>query len=312
MNQITYQLKPVAPFRLDFTVWALRRRPDNIIDQWDGKTYRRVLIVEHEVAGIEVIQNGTSDKPLLEVTVTSSMPPRKLRSATTTTVEKILGTQVNLAEFYQFAEQEKNLGPLILQFRGVKPPRFPTLFEALLNSISCQQISLNVCVRLLNRLVENWGRSISLSNVPVHAFPEPEQMLNIEPETLRTLGYSYNKARAILELVSLITSGKLNLEEIARLDDGAAISNLMKLRGVGHWTAEYTLLRGAGRTHIFPTGDAGALHNLQRWLGNGDTLDSVKIQRVLNSWAPYVGLVYFHLLLRKLSELGYLNEETGK
>ena len=40
---IRFTLQPVPPFRLDLTAWALRRRPHNAVDRWDGDTYRRVL-----------------------------------------------------------------------------------------------------------------------------------------------------------------------------------------------------------------------------------------------------------------------------
>jgi len=296
----------VPPFRLDLTVWALRRRPDNILDLWDGQTYRRALLIEGESASIAVTQTGLTENPVLEVTAFGSASSEILISSTSARVEKILGTRIDLTDFYRFAELNKDLGPLVLQFRGVKPPRSPTLFEALLNSISCQQISLSLCVRLLNRLVEKWGRSVSCREWKMQAFPVPQDLVDIEPEDLRKLGYSYNKARAIIELAALIAANKINLEEIAGLDDSAAIAALMRLKGVGHWTAEYTLLRGAGRTHIFPTGDSGALGNIRRWLGRDGNLSKEEVQFILNSWTPYAGLIYFHLLLRRLTELGYL------
>ncbi len=51
---LTFSLEPVAPFRLDLTAWALRRRAENIIDRWDGSTYRRVLILEGLPVEVEI------------------------------------------------------------------------------------------------------------------------------------------------------------------------------------------------------------------------------------------------------------------
>ena len=306
MGQIEYHLKPLPPFRLDLTVWVLRRRPDNAIDLWDGQTYRRALIVEGEVTAIEVTQTGTLESPSLTVTATGSLSSNKLKAGTSVIVKKILGTQVDLTDFYRFAENEKDLGPLVRKFRGVKPPRFPNMFEALVNSISCQQISLNICVRLLNRLVARWGPVITLPDQGISVFPRPQDLTQVQPDNLRNMGYSYNKARAILELTALINSGKLNLDEITSMDDANAVSRLRELRGVGLWTAEYSLLRGNGRIHLFPTGDSGALGNLQLWLSQGKLLSPEEVKRILASWFPYAGMVYFHLLLHKLDELGYL------
>jgi DNA-3-methyladenine glycosylase II len=277
-----------------------------MIDLWDGQTYRRALTAGEKTAVIEVRQDGTQENPRLEVTAAGALTGDELKDLTATRVKEILGTQVDLTEFYRFAEKNQALESLIMPFRGVKPPRFPTLFEALLNSISCQQISLNVCVRMLNRIVENYGRIILREGQRMHAFPEPNDLAGILPEDLRKMGYSGNKARAIVELTELINSGRLDMDKIAKADDETAAGQLMALRGVGRWTAEYTLLRGNGRTHLFPTGDSGALGNLRRWLDSEGAPETREAKEILASWKPYAGLIYYHLLLRKLAELGYL------
>jgi DNA-3-methyladenine glycosylase II len=78
------------------------------------------------------------------------------------------------------------------------------------------------------------------------------------------------------------------------------MARLCALRGVGRWAAEYALLRGLGRLHVFPGDDIGARNNLQRWLGLLEPLDYDGVQRALAKWEPFQGLVYLHLLLRGL------------
>jgi DNA-3-methyladenine glycosylase II len=82
---------------------------------------------------------------------------------------------------------------------------------------------------------------------------------------------------------------------------------LRELRGVGRWTAEYVLLRGLGRLHVFPGDDIGARKNLQRWLGLLEPLDYDGVRRALAQWAPFQGMVYLHLLLTTLQ----LERESG-
>src|SRR5437867_2689781 len=60
----------LPPFRLDLTVWALRRRPDNAVDVWDGHTYRRALTLERGTIELEAVQDGSSAAPRLTVTLT--------------------------------------------------------------------------------------------------------------------------------------------------------------------------------------------------------------------------------------------------
>jgi DNA-3-methyladenine glycosylase II len=75
---------------------------------------------------------------------------------------------------------------------------------------------------------------------------------------------------------------------------------------VGRWTAEYALLRGLGRIHIFPGDDVGVRTRLQDWMKVARPLDYEGVQRLLNRWKPYGGLIYFHLLLKGLREAGHL------
>ena len=70
MNRVTFLIRAIPPFRLDLTAWALRRRPENIVDRWDGKNYRRVLVLEGRPVEIEVTQIEPPTRPLLQVTTT--------------------------------------------------------------------------------------------------------------------------------------------------------------------------------------------------------------------------------------------------
>lgn len=58
MARGTFELEPVSPFRLNLTVWTLRRRPANVVDRWDGTTYRRVLPLPGGPVEVAVTQSG--------------------------------------------------------------------------------------------------------------------------------------------------------------------------------------------------------------------------------------------------------------
>lgn len=66
-------VRPAPPFRLDLTVWALRRRARNKIDRWDGVTYRRVIAIEGRPIEVAVRQEGPLTGPRLIVTATPSL-----------------------------------------------------------------------------------------------------------------------------------------------------------------------------------------------------------------------------------------------
>lgn len=307
VEQVTFTVEPVPPFRLDLTVWVLRRRPDNVVDRWDGQAYRRALPLADGPVDVAVTQEGSVDAPCLRVVasgpgLTDAVVPTLRR-----TVERMLGTGVDLSGFARLAEDDPILAPLAERVRGAKPTRYPTVYEALVNAIACQQITLTFGLRILSCLAQECGLPIEHDGVVHYAFPRPEDVLTVSPDRLRELGFSRQKARALLELSERLADGSLDLEDLEHLPDDAALARLVALRGVGRWTAEYVLLRGLGRVHIFPGDDVGGRNNLRRWLGIDAALDYDGVQRALGAWRDFGGLLYFYLLLTRVAEAGYVD-----
>lgn len=305
-SYFSFELEPVAPFQLELTAWVLRRRPGNLIDRWDGRTYRRVLVVEDEPIEVAVTQAGSPAAPCLSIRLSGRLAGPALEPPVTAALDRLLGLKVSLDRFYLFAQRKPLLGPLVNQFCGAKPPRFLTPFETLANAIACQQVTLNVGIILLNRLAERYGPRLASAEGSFHAFPGPRDLAEADPDALRALGFSRQKASYLLGLAQMLDSHPLELAEVEALEDKAAVERLCRLRGVGRWSAEYFLLRGLGRTHIFPGDDVGARNNLQHWLGLVSGLDYAGVHRSLSAWERYGGLIYFHLLLNSLAEKGLL------
>jgi DNA-3-methyladenine glycosylase II len=293
----TFELRPRPPFRLDLTVWALRRREQNRIDTWDGRTYRRALLVDGAPLELSVTQVGHASPPRLEVVLAGPHVTSSAESAARSTLARLLGLDLNLSDFYARAARDSALNELAESYRGVKPPRFPTIFECLLNAVACQQLSLEAGLTLLSRLAATAGAPAGA----LRGFPAPTAVLDLPRSALRTLGFSERKADTIFELADAATAGKLELEALEHLDDAAVVEVLVRRRGIGRWSADYVLLRGLGRLHVFPRGDSGALNGLRSFLAATGRDDDPCA--ALARWAPDAGLVYFHLLLHGL-ELG--------
>jgi DNA-3-methyladenine glycosylase II len=311
MRADSFLLEPLSPFRLDLTVWVLRRRPDNLVDRWDGHTYRRVLALPAGLVEVAVTQIGSPESPQLCVSVKNHPLHSKLRSAVTMVLERLLGLRIDLAKFYRFAARQAQLGQLARRFRGVKPPRFTTVFESVINAIASQQVSRTLGIRLLNRLAVSYGAAVRADGEAAYALPRSEELAGLRPADLRRVGFSRQKGRAMVELAKSINEEGLDLEALAKLADAEALEGLRGLPGVGSWTSEYVMLRGLGRTHIFPGGVAGVRNNLQRYLRQASPVADAAARRTLERWHLYGGLIYFHLLLDRLSEEGFLPPEAA-
>src|SRR5688572_14832256 len=113
----TFVLRPIPPFRLDLTVWALRRRPRNLIDRWDGTTYRRVIVIEGRSTELAVRQAGSSAAPRLIVSATPK--PRTLlgKRHARSVLDQLLGLRIDLTDWYHTAAGDARLRPLADTFR---------------------------------------------------------------------------------------------------------------------------------------------------------------------------------------------------
>ena len=309
MKSIRFYLRPCAPFRLDLTAWALLRRPRNLIDRWDGARYSRILLIDGSPLHLAVRQTAPTGQARIECTCTSPNHTPKTERVSAA-VEQLLGLNVDLSGFRRLARRDSRLRALARCFAGFHPPRFPTVFEAAVNAICCQQLSLEVGLELLNRLSSRTGPRFNGARESLFGPPEPRNVARLAPYELCELGFSRQKAAALLELARAMAKETNCFEALAGADDQTALSHFMQLRGIGRWSAEYILLRGLGRLNVFPGDDIAAAKNLRQWLGidrERQQFGYDEIRAILQKWDPFQGLVYFHLLLASLAGRGWLH-----
>jgi DNA-3-methyladenine glycosylase II len=247
------------------------------------------------------MQKGLPENPVLQVRVSAPNGSPALERLVSSRIRMMLGTDIDLSGFYNIADGYKPLKQIAAEFSGLKPPRFASIYEAVVNGICFQQLSLAAGTALLNRLTD-FG--------PVHnsrrLFPRPGDLADINAVKLKQLGFSANKAIALVELSRNIIYEGLDIEALGKLSDEEVIEKLDSIRGVGPWTAAYVLLRGMGRLSIFPGKDVGASRNLNRYFGFKKALDDSQIKKFVSRFHPFEGMIYFHLLLKNLTERGVI------
>ena len=129
----------------------------------------------------------------------------------------------------------------------------PDIFDALVDAIISQQISVKAADAIMGRV------RAALPDGKV----TPETLAPIEFDTLRTLGLSTPKAKYIRNLVEHVTSGELQLERLGELDDEEIIRQLTAVKGIGRWTAEMCLIFTFGRPDVLPVDDLGFLEGVR-------------------------------------------------
>ena len=118
--------------------------------------------------------------------------------------------------------------------------------------------------------------------------PKPKDVLATSEADLRGAGLSNAKTRALLDLAEKAESGELpTLAKIRQLPDDEIIEALVKVRGVGRWTAEMFLIFRLGRPDVLPLDDYGLRRGFGIVFGKKDLPSKTDVEKAGEKWAPY-------------------------
>jgi AraC family transcriptional regulator of adaptative response / DNA-3-methyladenine glycosylase II len=174
--------------------------------------------------------------------------------------------------------------------RGLRLPGLPTGFDALTWGIIGQQIHIKFAGSLRRELIEIAGEPIG----HMRAHPTPERVANIAVRTLHARRYSRSKAQYLIDAAAAIARGELDIENLHRGSAVAAQKALTAQRGIGLWTARYTLMR-AGFADAAPIGDSALATALQKLHGLPERPGPEEAARLMAAFAPHRSLATMHL-----------------
>jgi DNA-3-methyladenine glycosylase II len=161
---------------------------------------------------------------------------------------------------------------------GPPPSRArPPGFSSLLRAIVAQQVSAASAAAL-------WAR-LAAAIDPM----EPASVACLEPDALRKLGLSRPKALYALGLARDILDRRVDLDLVPTLADEEAIAHLIRIKGIGRWSAEVYLLFALGRPDVFPCGDLALAIAMQRLKRLRRRPDPKRLMKLAQPWRPYRG-----------------------
>jgi DNA-3-methyladenine glycosylase II len=210
-----------------------------------------------------------------------------LNRETEPVVRKLLGLEFELEPFYAWAAGVPELADLPRRFRGFRPALVPDPFEALVVSITAQQVSLASATAIRSRLIERFGAPVGRA----WAFPARDRLAVAATGDLVALGFSARKAEYVVGLAR----SDLDLSALAALPDGEVKERLTALRGLGEWTADWFLARHLGRPHAWPAGDLALRKAVAAFYG------AIDVRAAGERFAPFQNLTAHYLLARYLT-----------
>ena len=165
-----------------------------------------------------------------------------------------------------------------LQRAGYPEPRLRDRgYETLLRTIVGQQVSVAAAQSIWNKLAGALGD-----------LTDPGTIARASDETLRAAGLSRQKAGYARSLADEVASGRLDLQNLPA-DDEEAIAQLVRIKGIGRWSAEIYLLFAEGRSDIWPAGDLAVQIEIGRILGHAERPSEKATRALAEPWRPHRG-----------------------
>lgn len=274
-------ITPKQPFNFDMTCHIFSKGDPQIEILSDGE-YKKVLRLQNRLFLLRVKCENNN-------LIINSEDPEVIEK-----VKYIFDTERDLQEFYDAVKDDSILAKLNSQLCGLRIPSTASVLEALIYAIIEQQLALKIAWIMEHRLIRKFGESVENH----FAFPPPEGLASASIEDLRAIGLSTRKAEYVKGVAQAVVDG-LDLEALKNKPNEEVINTLMKLRGVGIWTAEYCMARGMHKLDAIPADDLGLRKAIGRLYFRREIASSEECRRVAEKWKGWRGYASFYILREK-------------
>ena len=158
-------------------------------------------------------------------------------------------------------------------------------YGALVRSIVGQQLSTKAARSIYERLTALFdGRT-----------PTPAELLDADPEEVRSVGLSRPKVGYLRSLAEHVQSGELELDRLSELPDDEVSEQLTAVKGLGQWTADMFLIFHLRRPDVLPVGDLGIRRAVEREYGLPELPDAARLMEIGEPWRPHRSLASLYL-----------------
>jgi len=167
-------------------------------------------------------------------------------------------------------------GPLPLERDSRGRPA--ELYGALVRTIAGQQLSVYAARAIWTKLLAHFDGRV----------PTPQEILDEDPETLRTAaGFSHAKVAYLRSLAEHVLAGELELDRLAELPDDEVIRDLTAVKGIGEWTAHMFLMFTLHRPDVLPVGDLGVRNAAMRAYNLPAPPKAAELEAIAEAWRPH-------------------------
>lgn len=295
-HEINDDIVITLPEEFDFYVnlgYLTRKKNECMYEIENGIITRVIVIGEIRfLVQISVIDN----KQMIVQFLSDSRPTEEWqREEIVNYIREWFDLDNDLTPFYEMAKADPLLKMPVEKFYGLRVVGIPDLFEALCWGVLGQQINLAFAYLLKKQFVEGFGDSIEWDRKKYWMFPPYERIAQLTPTDLADIKMTVKKSEYIIAIAKLMASRELSKEKLMKMDFKDAEKNLLKIRGIGPWTANYVLMRCLRFPTAFPIDDVGLIKTIKilRNMDRKPTKD--EILEISISWKNWESYATFYL-----------------
>lgn len=238
----TLQLGYREPFDFGSLLNFLRIRAIPGVEVVDEKFYSRTIRVDGQPSRLKISQ--VEDKPYLRLQLEAESSGQLL--AISNKVRRLFDLDADPAEVGRVLKKDKLLGKLVDELPGQRVPGCWSEFEIAVRAIVGQQVSVKGATTVMGRIAERYGTHSNLGL----CFPEPEQLADLD---VTQLSMPMRRAQAIKDMSQAVALGQVRFDSDVETED--LISQLVAIKGIGPWTAQYVAMRALNDPDAFLEGD---------------------------------------------------------
>jgi DNA-3-methyladenine glycosylase II len=190
---------------------------------------------------------------------------------------------VPFSQAIQQLSQDRFIGPLIKKYGTCTLTPRTDYFLVLCESIISQQISVKAAEAILRRFIDLFDGDIT-----------PERAAELSPEILKSAGVSGQKAKYLLDLAEKF-SGEIDFLQFNDMNNEQIITELIKVKGIGRWTAMMFLIFALNRQNVLPVEDLGIRRAIQIQYSLPELATPEQIRLIAKYWQPYETIACWYL-----------------
>lgn len=288
-------IKTPEIFSFDSNLRYLLRDTKECMYQIDNKVITRVIIIEKTPMLVQI--SAPNNRNLLIKSLDGkSSKMIEAKNAVIAYVRDWFDLDTNLSPFYKIAKNDPLLKQTIKNSYGLRLMGIPDLFEALCWAVLGQQINLGFAYTLKRQFVEKYGNSINYNGKKYWIFPTYEKISKLDPKDMSDIQMTLRKSEYIIGIAQLMAEGELSKEKLLNLDNFQAIEKeLIKIRGIGPWTANYILMRCLRDPSAFPIADVGLMNAIKHLKGMDRKPTKEEILKLSVPWKNWEAYATFYL-----------------